>query len=112
MNLFIGREFNQICLGRFQIQFHASGVGSIFVEGRWKLFDDKGIVIDEEQDHTEREAFRLHQIIDVPILRTSVEPPQAFSLFFENGCCLTIFDDTPHYESFSIHIDGQPSLFI
>ncbi|MEA5452945.1 hypothetical protein VB780_30520 [Leptolyngbya sp. CCNP1308] len=112
VNVFVGQEFNQICLGRFQIQFHASGTGSIFVEGRWKLFDDKGVVIDEEQDHAKREAFRLHQIIDVPILRASINPPQSFSLLFENGWCLMIFDDMPHYESFSIDIDGQPSLFI
>jgi|SRR6185436_2757285 len=110
--VFVGQEFNQICLGRFQIQFHASGTGSISVEGHWELRDEKGGLVDAERDHAERDAFRLHQVIDVPIIRASVDPPRAFSLHFQNGWSLTIADDTPRYESFSIHIDGQASLYI
>ena len=41
VNVFVGKEFNQIGLGRFQIQFHCSGTGSIFVEGRWELRTDR-----------------------------------------------------------------------
>jgi hypothetical protein len=112
VTVFIGQEFNQICLGRFQIQLHASGTGSISVEGHWELCDEKGTMVDAEQDHKDRQAFRIHRIIDMPIVRASVDPPRAFSLFFENGWCLTIFDDTPQYESFSVHIEGQPSLYV
>jgi len=109
---FVGREFNQICLGRFQLQFHASGAGSIYVEGRWELRDEAQTLVDREQDHVERDAFRLHPIIDLPITRVSIDPPKAFSIFFENGWALTIFDDSPQYEAFSIHLDGQPGIYI
>src|SRR3954451_21509823 len=85
VNAFVGREFNQICLGRFQIQFHASGTGSISVEGRWELRDPSGTLVDAEQAHADRQSYRLHHIIDVPILRASVDPPRSFSIFFENG---------------------------
>lgn len=34
MSAFVGNKFNQIYSGRFQIQFQASGAGSISVEGR------------------------------------------------------------------------------
>ena len=112
VNAFVGQEFNQICLGRFQIQFHASGTGSISVEGHWALHDEKGGLVDVDRDHAERDAFRLHQIIDVPIVRSSVDPPRAFSLQFENGWTLTISDDTPQYESFSVQLDGQPTLYV
>jgi hypothetical protein len=112
MNAFVGNEFNQICLGRFQIQFHASGVGSISVEGRWELRDGTGAMVDAQEEHSNRQNFRLHHIIDVPIVRYSLDPPRSFSLFFENGWALTIFDDTPQYESFSVHLNGQPSLYI
>ncbi len=112
VNAFVGREFNQICLGRFQLQFHASGMGSISVEGRWELRDQAQTVIDSEQDHAERETFRLHRIIEVPIARVDIAPPKAFSIFFVNGWSLTVFDDSPQYEAFSIHLDGQPSIYI
>jgi hypothetical protein len=112
VDAFVGREFNQICLGRFQLQFHASGTGSISVEGRWELRDDAQTLVDGEQDHAERKTFRLHPVIDVPITRVSIDPPKAFSIFFENGWTLTIFDDSPQYEAFSIHLDGQTSVYI
>lgn len=112
LEVFVGREFNQICLGRFQIQFHASGTGSIFVEGRWELRDREGELVDEDREHSKRDAFRVHPILDVPVVRTDIDPPHSFALVFENGWTLSIFDDSPQYESFSIHLQGQPSLYV
>jgi hypothetical protein len=112
VNAFVGREFNQICLGRFQLQFHASGTGSISVEGRWELRDQTQTVVDAEQVHASREVFRLHRIIDVPVVRVEIDPPNAFSIYFENGWTLTIFDDSPQYEAFSIHVDGRSSVYV
>jgi hypothetical protein len=112
VDAFVGDEFNQICLGRFQIQFHASGIGSISVEGRWELRDGTGSIVDSQKEHSNRENYRLHYIIDVPIVRSNLDPPRSFSLFFENGWTLTIFDDTAQYESFSVHLNGRPSWYI
>src|SRR5262245_28239061 len=103
---FVGKEFNQIALGRFQVQFHSSGTGSIFVEGRWELRNSKGEVEDAWVEHATRQSFRLHTIIDVPIVSYELEPPRSFTFTFQNGLRLTVFDDTPQYESFSIHLNG------
>ena len=108
----IGQQFNFIGLGRFQIQFHISSVGAIHVEGRWELRDPSGVAIDSEQEHVDRKAYRVHEILDVPIVRFSIDAPRSFMLHFESGHTLTIYDDSDRYESFSLHLDGQPSLYV
>ena len=108
----VGQEFNFIGLGRFQIQFHVSSVVAIHVEGRWELRDTSGALVDSEQEHPDREAYRVHRIIDVPIVRFTIDAPRSFTLFFESGHSLTIYDESEQYESFSVHFTGEPSLYI
>lgn len=108
----VGREFNFIGLGRFQIQIHASGLVAIHVEERWELRDASGTIVDCRQAHTERSAYRLHVIIDVPITRFTIDAPRSFTFFFQSGHSLTIFDDSDLHESLSIHFAGEPSIYI
>ena len=109
---FIGRECNQVALGRFQIQFHFSGTGSISVESRWELRDLTGNLIDRAQEHAERAPYRIHEILDVPVVRFAIDPPLSLTLFFESGHALTIFDDSDQYESFSVNLDGMAGIYI
>jgi hypothetical protein len=108
----VGHEFNFIGLGRFQIQFHVSSVVAIHVEGRWELRDAAGVIVDSDQEHAERDAYRIHLIIDVPIVRFALDAPRSFTLLFESGHSLTIYDDSEQYESFSVHFTGKASLYI
>ena len=119
---FVGLQLNQIALGQYQIQFHFSlcrrisvegkwqlqdaGRGSISVEGKWELHDSSGTLIDEEQENSARESYRIHVIIDKEVTSFRIDAPHSFSLVFSSGHTLTIYDDTPQYESFSIHPDG------
>ncbi len=109
---FVGKEMNCIGLGRFQVQFHWSGTGSINVEGRWELCDAAGVRIDKDEDPAERESLRIHRIIDLKVVAFEIEAPRSFTLRFEHGYRLTVFDDTPKYESFSLHFPGEPSWYI
>ena len=109
---FVGLEFNQVALGRYQTQFHCAGAGSIFVEGRWELRTAVGEIVDAETDHDKRDAYRLHKIIDVTIAAFEVDPPRSFTIVFQDGHRLTVFDDDPQYEAFSIHLDGQPPMYV
>ena len=108
----VGREFNFIGLGRFQIQFHISGLVSIHVEGHWELRDSLGALLDSQQEHAKRDSYRVHHIIDIPITRFSLDSPRSFTLFFESGHSLTIYDKSEQFESFSIHFAGEPSLHV
>lgn len=70
---FVGHEANQICLGRFQVQLHFSGVGSIQMEGRWELRDAGGDLVDASEEHKDRDRYRIHRIIDVPVAGAKVD---------------------------------------
>lgn len=112
MQPFVGQNLDQICLGRFQIQLHFSGGGSIFLEGRWELRDEAGEIIDRAEDHENREGYKIHRLLDVPVASFSIDPPRSFTLFFNNRLALAVFDDSDEYESFSIRVDGQPPLYV
>jgi hypothetical protein len=109
---FVGLEFNQIALGRYQTQFHCAGAGSIHVEGRWELRSVDGTLVDASTEHEKREAYRLHTVLDVPISGFQLDPPRSFTIVFENGYRLCVFDEDPQHEAFSIHLDGRPSMFV
>ena len=109
---FVGQDLNQIALGRFQLQFHFSGTGSIFAESRWELRGPSGEIVDAACERAERDCHRVHQVIDVPVARYSIDAQRSFTLFFKSGHALTVFDDSEQYESFSPHLDGEGSLFI
>jgi hypothetical protein len=108
----VGHEFNFIGLGTWQIQFHISSLVAIYVEGRWELRDSSGAIVDSDQEPRDRDSYRIHRIIDVPIVRYTLDAPRSFSLFFESGHSLTIYDESEQYESFSVHFTGEPSLYI
>ena len=80
---FVGHELNQICLGRFQIPLHFSGVGSISVEGGWELRDAAADIVDRAEAHETRKSYRIHRLIDIAVARCSVDPPRSFTLFFD-----------------------------
>jgi hypothetical protein len=103
---FVGVECNMIALGRFQVQFHF-GRNSIFAEGTWELRDPAGKIVDRDIPHDQREAYYVHPIIDQSVRGFEIAVPVSFTLQFENGYTLTIYDDTPQYESFSMHVDGR-----
>ena len=109
---FVGKELNQICLGRFQIWLNFSRAGKISVEGGWELRDAAGNLVDSAEQHDSRENYRIHRLIDVPVIHFSIDPPRSFTLFFDNGLALTVFDDSEQYESFSVVVDGQPPVYV
>lgn len=112
LDRFVGHELNQIALGRFQTQLHFAGVGSIFIEGRWELSDPCGDIIDQEQEHASRDSYRIHCVLDLPVARFEIAVPKSFTLVFDPGYRLSVFDETPQFESFSIHLDGSPSIYV
>ena len=62
--------------------------------------------------HPDRDSYRLHRILDLPVVRFEIDAPRSFTLVFDPGYRLTVFDDAEQYESFSVHIDGMPSIYV
>jgi hypothetical protein len=100
---FHGATLTQICLGEFQQQFHfIQPELSISVEGDWLVQSESGEVIDKSAPNSERTAYRIHRLLGKKVTDHNLNAPTSFSLLFENGLSLFVFDNSDRYESFSI----------
>jgi hypothetical protein len=100
---FSGSILTQICLGEFQQQFHfAEPTLSISVEGGWQLSNAASELVDRSLENDVRDAYRVHRLLGRSVVGNVVNAPQSFTLRFDNGWSLTVFDDSRDYESFSI----------
>jgi hypothetical protein len=108
--MFVGAKLTQLGVGEFQLQFNFMapvesrwGPGpSIGVEGKWELRDGAGELVDRSMSNAEREVYRVHVILGHDVVATNLDAPHSFSLRFDDGHELTVFDDSKQYESFSI----------
>ena len=103
---FLGDFLAQVSLGVNGVHFHFGKSGTISVEGKWDLRDPSGKIIDKAMEHADRDAYRLHFIFNANVSSYSIDAPRSFSLTFATGHTLTVYDDTPQYESFHIQPDG------
>jgi hypothetical protein len=97
-----GAELAQVCLGLNQVQLHFHPLGDISIEGHWDLVDEKGCLIDQCTWGRDRKPYQLHRLLGRQIVSTKVAAPSSFTLQFDGGLALRVFDDSPQYESFSI----------
>ena len=106
LDRFVGKDCTMIGIGQFQLDFTFQEAGIISVFGRWELRDHTSRIIDQEHEPNDRDCYRVHQIFGSQVIRYEIDAPTSFTLYFENGYVLTIFDDSEQYESFSIQPDG------
>jgi hypothetical protein len=104
---FVGQELDFIGLGRYQIQFRFSGGGEIDVQGGWQLVDPEGKRIDGAEEHEARDCYRLHRLLSLPVTGFGLDAPRSFTLVFGEGYRLTIDDDDPQYETFTLQLRGE-----
>lgn len=105
-------EIVQVCIGEGQVilNFHPSGY--ISIEGHWELLEPDGRILDSGQEHSARDCFRLHRILGIPIKSFSLNAPSSFTLLFDSGHSLTIYDSSSHYESCTVCLPNQPIIII
>ena len=113
---FVGFTLDQICLGQFQIQFHFGGepgvAARILVEGGWELHDSSGSELDHDQEHFDRQHYKLHVLLGRTVSSFTIDAPRSFQLVFDSGHSLTVYDDNTHYETFSVHVPGGPEIYV
>jgi hypothetical protein len=104
---FHGDYLTQVCIGLHDLQFKFGGCGYICVWGRWEVRDAAGLLLDQAVDHpAARECYRVHRLLMATVVGSRVDPPRSFSLVFDNGMTLSVFDDSEQYESCSIEPGG------
>ncbi len=101
-----GAELIQVRLGLYQVQFQFHPIGSISVEGERELRDAADVRIDGFHGGAERPPYQLHRLLGRRVSATEVSAPSWFSLRFESGDLLRVFDDNHEQESFQIEPGG------
>ena len=102
LSRFKGAVLINLCLGEFQVDFRFHPKVSISVEGKWELRDSTGSLIDGMKPNAQRDALYIHVLLGKRVAGFSLDAPRSFSLRFETGHVLTVFDESREYESFSI----------
>jgi hypothetical protein len=108
---FVGDSICQIAVGLHDIHFHFNKAGKINVDGgKWQIHDSSGAIVDESIGDdalpSSRQQYRVHVILDSDVTSFKIDAPHSFTLTFACGHTLTIYDDSPQYESFCILPDG------
>jgi hypothetical protein len=97
-----GSKLIQVCLGENQIQFHFDPTGSISVEGDWELVKVIGLHFDSPEVTSKNPRSHLHRLVGQNVVATEIMATKSFSLQFDNGDVLRIFDSSEEFESFTI----------
>jgi hypothetical protein len=98
-----GATLTQICLGEFEQQFHFSKPDiHLSVEGAWQVQNSDGETVDRSLPNEQRDAYRVHRLLGRSVTGHELDPPSSFTLRFDNGWALVVFDSSKEYESFSM----------
>jgi hypothetical protein len=98
-----GDYLTAIQLGQWDLQFGFGSGVRICVQGDWQLRDASGKLIDQDVDPpSSREFYRVHLLLQKTVTNFTVNPPRSFTLYFDDGLSLTLFDSSQQFESFQI----------
>src|SRR5438067_2138352 len=98
-----GKYLSHIQMAQFDLQFVFEGGIRICVQGDWQLREPSGELIDWGVDPpASREFYRVHLLLDKTVTNFTVDPPRSFTLYFDDGLSLTVFDSFQQFESFQI----------
>ena len=108
LSYLIGSSIERVDLGPYILHLHfAEERGTVIsVEGDWELVDSAGHRLDGQQEPAERDCYRLHKLLMRDVTAFELSAPRWFSLTFDGGYTLRVFDNSDRYESFSIKPHG------
>jgi hypothetical protein len=112
MQRFVGDTLTQVRIGIDGVHFVFGYAGTICTFGLWQIQDVDSNLIDQAQEHLNRTCYRIHVILNANVIGYSIDSPRSFSLTFSTGHQLTIYDDTPHYESCTIYFESGLEVII
>jgi hypothetical protein len=102
LSAFVNTTLQRIDFGPYIIHLNFDGDRTVIsVEGDWELRDGSGDVIDRSSNDPAK-AYRLPLLAGKTVTSTEIDPPTSFSLVFDSGHELRIFDNSKEFESFAI----------
>ena len=107
---FVGTTLDVISVAKYQLSFGFSGDSRtekdrvIAVEGHWELRDAQSAVIDKATENDHRDVYRIHRLLSHTVAGTKVNPPESFTLVFDNDWTLTFLDNSSQYECCHVYV--------
>jgi hypothetical protein len=92
-------ELIQICIGENELIFNFHSNNSITILGEWSLINKECHEIDKCEEHSNRKAYYIHNLLGKKIEAYNIVNPSQLNLNFEGGYTLEIYDDSDQYES-------------
>jgi hypothetical protein len=103
LRAFLGAELIQVAIGCHDLQLHFFPEDRrISVWGNWELVDSAGTIVDQAQENLSRDNYKIHRLLGRTVTAHKFDAPKSFTLTFDNGMNMTVYDDSDQYESFSI----------
>lgn len=106
----IGSELNQICLGKYDVQFTFLVDTTIAVQGDVTLLNGETVISIYESENWSSLSFQ--KLLMVPVVRYSVPNDRLLQIEFENGLVLQIHDSSDQYESFQITKKSSSEIIV
>ena len=100
----VGSEIQQICLGRYDVQFLFYSGNRICVQNLVEVFEGEELVAtwDEERNWT---TAAFQKLMNETVDRCVVLSKQTMEIRFQNGLQLRLHDNSTQYESLQIYPD-------
>ena len=99
-----GNEVVQVCVGRFDLQYHLNPMGHISIWGRCELRDTESKLVDVWQGDRRSSGFSAFiDLLGAVVSEVVIDNPSTLRLQFVDGRQLLLFDESPQYESFSVN---------
>lgn len=103
-----GCEVVQVSHAPYNLLFSLEPDNRINIEGRWRILDSEGAVVDQGYEQEQKDSYETHRLLGQKIRKCVVVNPSTLHVQFENGWMLEILEDSDQYES--CHI--SPNIYI
>ena len=108
---FVNEELQQICLGKFDLQFRFSSGTLISVQNKVRLLH-AGLLSASWTEENGWDCVEFHALLNVKVSRYEVIDESLLQIEFHDGLLLEFIDDSDQYESMQIYPLGDVSKLI
>jgi len=97
-----GGEVEQVCVGKYDLQFHLHPQVRLSIQSRCELVAANGTRIDLWEDGIRSDNFRFTDLLGGIVVDVFIDNSTTLRLRFKDGRQLLVYDTSTQYESFSV----------
>jgi len=107
----VGSEIQQICSGRYDVQFRFGSGTCIAVQGDITLLN-RNRELGRWTEDGNWSSLAFQQLLNIPVTNYSVPNDRLLQIEFDNGLLLQVHDSSEQYESFQITKEGENEMIV